>query len=399
MPAETPDNFSKRSLAGGFRSALIAQPEPDPGAWPSQSRVRTIQWTTGDLVGGRFQKSLYRFLADTIPVIGSCIWTWVRLVGAPGRWVVDDGSESTRTAAERILEDLSRRLYTDRWQSRRGTGALVTDLATMLFRDGLFGGFVLLSADGTEIDRFAVIDPARIGLSEAGGLPDRLVYETSRSQLNLQRPDFFYSSLGDSYTHPLGRSILQAVPFVSYIEQQLVDDMRRASHNAGFHRLHVKITPPERMGGESDTAYTDRVNQYFDATVEMVRGCDVDDNPVTWDNVSLDHIGPAKSRDVTNSWFIYGATTTWSDFKFDIVMRQVQSVQQQLSSFLERMGQIELVLKGHTATCRYEFDNTLTYQIADRIQSRSVEVDSLLKLYEAGLIDRDTAARQACRLI
>jgi hypothetical protein len=243
-----------------------------------------------------------------------------------------------------------------------------------------------------------------------------------KGSFELDRSDFYHIPLNGSLSEPLGRSVLKAIPFVSFIEQQLVDDMRRSSHNSGFHRLHVKITPPERTSGESDGAYIERINSYFDSTVSMIKSCAVDDNPVTWDNVAIDHLGPESSRGVTNSWFLnhramiedicsgtnlspfllgysYGATTTWSAFKFDIVMRQVKSVQAEVSHFLEWMGDIDLALAGFDAKCRFVFDNTFAYQATEKAAVESKQVDNILKLYNAGLIDEETAREKAGELV
>ena len=215
----------------------------------------------------------------------------------------------------------------------------------------------------------------------------------------------------------MGRSILHAVPFVAYIEQQLVDDMRRSSHNSGFHRLHVKITPPERQSGESDRNYVDRINKYFDDTVGMIRSCDVDDNPVTWDNIAIEHIGPSNTRAVVNSWFMhhramieeicagtnlapflmgysYGATNTWSAFKFDLVMRQVKTVQATIATFMEWLGRIDLALGGFEPGCRFVFDNTFTYQADEQARIENQRVENTLKLFESGLISKDEARKQ-----
>ncbi len=198
--------------------------------------------------------------------------------------------------------------------------------------------------------------------------------------------------------------------------------MRRSSHNAGFHRLHVKIAPPERMAGESDNAYADRINAYFDSTVRMIRACEVDDNPVTWDNVEIDYIGPEGARNASNSWFFkhralveeicsgvnlapfllgysYGDTTSWAAFKFDLVMRQARSVQAEAAAFLEWIGNIELALAGIDMQCRFEFDNTLNYQAEGRASVQAKHADSLLKLHQAGLIDDDTARAKATDLL
>jgi hypothetical protein len=359
---------------------------------------------------------LYRFLTDVIPAVHSCVWTWSRLAAASGEFkLVDPPNRSVEECARERLARLADSVYAGPLGRPVGLTSLLPELFTALFRDGLYGGFVILAPDGAGVEQFVPVDPINIRFESATGTPG-LHLELGAQRIDLQRPDFYYLPHGASVDRPFGQSILQAVPFVAYIEQQLIDDMRRSSHNAGFHRLHVKITPPERVAGESDTGYTTRVNAYFDATVDMIKSCEVDDNPVTWDNVEIGYIGPDKSRDVANSWFMshramieeicaatnlapyllgysYGATTTWSGFKFDIVMRQVRSVQAQAARFLEWLANLDLALAGLDVRCRYEFDNTFAYQVKDDVAIQTSRIDNMLKLYQAGLID-ETAARQ-----
>jgi len=97
--------------------------------------------------------------------------------------------------------------------------------------------------------------------------------------------------------------------------------------------------------------------------------------------------------------YSYGATTTWSAFKFDMVMRQVKSVQAEVAHFLEWIGNIDLALAGLEAKCRFMFDNTFVYQAADKAAIQSSRVDNVLKLYQAGLIDETTARDKAGELI
>jgi hypothetical protein len=97
--------------------------------------------------------------------------------------------------------------------------------------------------------------------------------------------------------------------------------------------------------------------------------------------------------------YSYGATTTWSHFKFDIVMRQVRSIQQKIARFLEWIAAVDLALAGLDVRVRYEFDNTFAYQAADRTKIQSSQADTILRLYEAGLIDKDLARDKACRLL
>lgn len=382
---------------------------------------RYLSCHTSEVKSGRYRTNLYRFLTDTIPVVSACVATWTRLSAAPGCFsVVDESSASNARGANDRLTGLAERLFRT---SPGGSGSIVTfltDIFTCLYRDGVFGGFLAVFKDGSGVDRFVVVDSA--ALAVGGDDCSRIVLELESGPVTLDRDDFYCIPLGGDLTNPLGRSILQSVPFVAYIEQQLVDDMRRASHNSGYHRLHVRVTPPERMAGESDQAYVDRINSYFDSTVSMIGSCRVDDNPVTWDNVAIEHIGPDNVRTVTNSWFLnhrgmveeicagtnlapfllgysYGATSTWSSFKFDLVMRQVKSVQAQVAALLEWIGNIDLALGGFECRCRFTFDNSFAYQAMEKAQVDASRVESLLKLYREGLLDKQTALQRAGELI
>lgn len=378
-----------------------------------------LKWTRPDVEAGRFRIMLNRFLARNIPVIHACIWTWVRLSAAPGTYKIHDSSgKQAESRGLTRLEKMCDGMYRNAHGDRAGLVSLLPDLFTSMYRDGFFGGFLTVQKDGGGVDSFIPVDPQHVSIGE-GDRSRRLELDIDGRTIGLDRPDFYFLPFNNGVAEPMGRSILQAVPFVAYVEQQLVDDMRRSSHNSGFHRLHVKITPPERLAGESDNAYTSRINGYFDDTVEMIRSCDVDDNPVTWDNVEIEHVGPSQARQLGNSWFLthramvedicagtnlapyllgysYGATTTWSAFKFDVVMRQVRSVQAEVARFLEWIGNIELAMAGIDARCRFVFDNTFAYQAMDRSSVETSRVDNILKLFNAGLIDEENA-RSAVR--
>lgn len=381
-----------------------------------------LRWSQNDLENGRHRKMLYRFLADNVPLVHACLWTWVRLSAAPGEFKVigSTGGKSEKQAATR-LENLARTIYTNIQGNRVGLKSMIPELFVSLFRDGIFGGFVTVKADRSGLDQFLPVDPINLS-SEETTRGNRLILNGDKGKLKLDRPDFYYIPFNSSISQPFGSSILQAVPFIAYIEQQLVDDMRRTSHNSGFHRLHVKITPPERLAGESDSGYTNRINDYFDSTVQMIKTLDVDDNPVTWDNVLIEHAGPDKARGTTNSWFMnhramiedicagthlapyllgysFGATTTWSGFKFDVVMRQVRSIQSEVAHFLEWLGNIDLALAGLDARCRFEFDNSLSYQAKDEQHIDASRVDNIIKLHQAGLIDQQTAREKIWKLL
>ncbi|UCC43209.1 MAG: hypothetical protein JSU65_08655 [Candidatus Zixiibacteriota bacterium] len=408
--------------SAGLAGAKVAKAASDRRFQTRDRLGAMLKLSSGDIGSGRFRIMLYRFLTEQVPAVSACVWTWVRLSAAVGEYrVASDGKQSEDVRAQARLNDLWQRGYTNLLGNRVGLASLMPDLFASLFRDGLFGGFVTVDRDGSGVDQFLPVDPIDIQVDEQGQTR-RLMLDLDHARINLDRPDFYFIPFSAGISRPTGRSMLQPIPFVSYIEQQLVDDMRRTSHNSGYHRVHVRITPPERMAGESDSAYTDRINSYFDSTVRMIQTCELDDNPVTWDNVAIDCIGPDKSREVSNSWFVnhramveeicagtnlapyllgysYGATTTWSNFKFDVVMRQVRSIQSEVAHFLEWLGNIDLALAGLDRKCRFVFDNSFAYQAVDRLALRSGEIENLLKLYQAGLIDKDTASVKVRELV
>ncbi len=243
---------------------------PAPKLTTSRHLGNILRWSASDPLNTRYRTQLYRFLTDQIPLINAAIWTWVRLSAAPGSWKIPNAGAAIESKALARLETLNSRLFGSPHTRPVSIDAMLPDLFATLFRDGLFGGILTVAPDASSVDRFIPIDPADIIREDVNGKP-ALFLERDTTRIPLDRPDFYYIPFAASISEPFGRSILQAIPFVAYIEQQLVDDMRRSSHNAGFHRLHVKITPPERISGESDQAYTERINEYFDATVEMIR--------------------------------------------------------------------------------------------------------------------------------
>ncbi len=419
--------FRKKSGEAGAVSSTYVQPEAVKSVGKQSLKTSgeinaLLDYSQNDVQSGRFRIMLYRFLTDNIPTVNSCIWTWVRLSASPGEFqIIEESNGSQKTVAESRLKQLSERLSVGESGNPVALTTFLADLYCSLYRDGLFAGFLTVNQDASGIDRFIPVDPAEVRI-DCDSPTRKLILEAPDKDIDLERKDFYYIPLNAGIKRPLGRSILQAIPFVSAVEQQLVNDMQKSAHNAGYNRLHIKITPPVRTGGESDSAYVKRINEYFDSTVSLIKTIEVEDNPVTWDNISIEHIGPEGGRTTTNSWFVnhramieeicagtnlapfllgysYGATTTWSAFKFDMVMRQVRSVQSEVAQFLEWIGNIELALAGIDARCRFVFDNSFTYQATDEAEIRKAQVDNVLKLYQAGLIDEKIARVKAGELL
>jgi hypothetical protein len=386
--------------------------------------VRGITFSTNEWRESRFRVRLYRFMAESIPLVGAVIWTWARLAAAPGRFIfIRDDRSVEDPHADLILKDLFQRINRICFGRAGNQEDFLPPFFQSLYLDGAVLGRIELASDVSAVDGYRFFDPARTEIEIGPSGDIRALESTDAGETVHAGPDLFYYALNASLTNPYGRSILGAVPFVAYIEQQLLDDMRRSMHNAGYHRLHVKIHPPDKREGESDEAYAGRANAYFDSTVGMIRAIEPEDNPVTWDDVTIEHIGPSGPGGAkTSNWYLnhramieeicsgthlspfllgysYNATTNWAQFKYDLVMRQVRSVQSAAINFLNWLANIELALKGCACRAEWRFDNALPALAGEQAEVKSKEAAGIISLYTAGLIDKETACRAAGRLV
>jgi len=386
--------------------------------------TRGITFSPNERQDNRFRVRLYRFMAESIPLIGAVIWTWARLAAAPGRFIfITNDRPVEDPQADQILKEFFDRINRVCFGHAGTEEDFLPPFFQSLFLDGAVLGRMELASDLSAIAGFRFFDPARTELEIDSSGSIRVIESADHGEVAHAGPDLFYYALNASLTNPYGRSIIKAVPFVAYIEQELLDDMRRSMHNAGYHRLHVKIHPPDRREGEADEAYAGRANGYFDSTVRMIREIEPEDNPVTWDDVTIEHIGPAGPGGAkTSSWYVnhramieeicsgthlspfllgysYNATTNWAQFKYDLVMRQVRSVQAAATSFLTWLANIELALKGCHCRAEWRFDNSLPALAGEQAEVKSKEATSIINLYTAGLIDKETACRAAGRLV
>ncbi len=387
-------------------------------------RGGTIIFQPADWRQSGFRVRLYRFMAESIPLVNSVIWTWSRLAAAPGDYILTrDEKPADVPEAGTTLRNLFRRINRVNFGHAGGPGDLLQPFFHSLFLDGAVLGRLELEKDLSGIADFRFFDLARTEISLLPTGEIRALESTEEGERAYSGPNLFFYALNADTANPYGRSILKAVPFVAYVEQQLVDDMRRTMHNAGYHRLHIRVAPPDRREGESDDSYVDRANDYFDRTVSMIKDIEPEDNPVTWDDVSIEYIGPKNlGGNRVSSWYLthrsmveeicsgthlapfllgyaYNATTNWAQFKYDLVMRQVRSVQSAAVNFLNWLADIELSLRGFSATAGWQFDNSLSALAGDEAEIKHTQAEYIVELYQAGLIDREAAADKAARLL
>ena len=388
---------------------------------PKSRRVSADQAEWSFAAGAPMDRSftirLHRFLRDHIPILKTVIWTWTRLANSPHHFeVIGDVDRTTEERVHAVLDDLDRRIFPERIVRFGGFDALLIQFFSTLFTDGAVAGELSLLPSRRGLDRFDYIDTATLDYAADHTGHWRLQQRHDDKLISLDSDAIFYQPLDADAGHPAGKSLLAAVGFVSRIEQELVRDMRLSMRNAGYHRLHVKIHPPEQAPGESETDYTARANAYFDATTVALRDLDVDDNPITWDDVEIAHIGPSAQVTASRNWYLnhramiedvisgchlapfmlgysYGTTQTWAKFKYEMVGRQIVTLQRAASRFCEWIAGIELALAGVSAQVRHVFDNSLEFDRRERFETDRTQTDVVLRQLDAGLLSVDEARR------
>ncbi len=83
--------------------------------------------------------------------------------------------------------------------------------------------------------------------------------------------------------------------------------MQKSQEKAGYNRLHVAIKKPERRLGETENAYIERANGYFEDTVTLFSGIKPSDSAVTWDDIEIKTVGPASGYRQRHQFMVHVA--------------------------------------------------------------------------------------------
>lgn len=361
---------------------------------------------------------LYRFLRDNIPVLNSAVWVWTRFCTPPGHYEFKGSDDqSLLDRAKKVIDDMEQRIFGCSFQKFAGIESMLFQFFSSLLTDGAVCGEVTVSPNGERLDKFFFIDPATIRFKLKNGIEWELYQEQKGKLVKLNPFSTFYYGLDVDPSDPRGKSIFSSVPFVVRIEQRLLEDMHKTMHNAGYHRLHVKIKPPERFSFESDQAYLDRANRYFGDTVEMMKKIAPEDNPVTWNDVEITYVGPSGHYSSSSSWYInhktliedicagvhldpfilgysYGPAYNWAQIKYELMLRFVVSIQSPAGRFLEWLRNLELALKGIPLRCTQHFDNKKTFDLLEKYQAEKIRLENVLKKVESGFITQEQGKRE-----
>ena len=353
---------------------------------------------------------VYRFLRDAIPDISDAVWTWKRLCQTGyDIEIIDASSDVAKQRAHRLLRELDARVN----GGDRGMDGLLDIFFTSLFTYGAAAVEIVLSQSRESIFDIVPIDVWTIRFRrENGRLQAYQIHEGEEIALPMDR--FVYVGLDRDGTNPYGRSMLRSIPFVVKIQQRLIQDMAKATHNAGWSKLHVKYTPDERQRGESAEGYGQRIQSNFDQLRAKLSGLEADQNLVTYDNVGIELIRGDQSSQVfygnhkaieeqviTGMHLMpillgrnYGTTETYGTMQFEVINRHLEAVNRGIQRLLERVYNFELALMWGEAQARVNMRSNRTVDVLKEAQACGKEIENALALRDAGFLDHDEAARR-----
>ncbi len=348
---------------------------------------------------------VYRFLRDAIPDVSDAIWTWKRLCQTG--WDVDyrDASSHTATArARRLIAALDARVNS----GDRGMEGLLDIFYTSLFTYGAAAVEIVLSQSRESIYDVVPVDVWTVRFTrEDGKLQAWQVLDGHAIKLPMDR--FIYVGMDREGTNPYGRSMLRSIPFVVKIQQRLIEDMAKATHNAGWSKLHVQYAGEEKARGESVDAWQERMRANLNSLRDKLAGIEADQNLVTYDNVKVsmlrgdqhaqifyDNHKAIEEQVITGMHLMpillgrnYGTTETYGTAQFEIINRQVEGVNRSVQNLLERLYNFELALMWGEATATVKMRTNRTVDVLKEAQAREKEIGNVLRLKDAGLMDDD----------
>ena len=381
----------------------------------SRLRLNTAIFDRGSgfIYNGHNRGDFYRYLRDSIPIVSAAVWTWRRLCATPQTLIIE-GSEKEVSEAWGIIEALEKRIHPNRFLRDKGVNRLCEDFFLEMFTTGAYAGLIVPFADGSGIDYFHQLDASIIHWEEGDRLKPYIENERG-DKVYLPSDTFYFSALGTDIKNPGGIEPLASIPFVVAIEQMMLEDMARSSHNAGNPRLNVRITPPARFDSEGDAEYIERVNSYFDETVNQFHRLEPDENLFTWSDVEIKVVGAEPGRsyvwklnremvveDVVTGlklfpWVLgrsHGATKNWVQAQFNILMQIVDSVQEAGVGFTDWLRTTELRMAGNLALPKHKFAPNQDPFLLEKRKAEGIHFNTVHAKFKEGYISRDQASQE-----
>ncbi len=357
-----------------------------------------------------YMLQVYRFLRDAIPDISDAVWTWKRLCQTGfDVEICEASSEAARRRAEGLIARLNERVN----GGDRGMDGLLDIFYASLFTYGAAALEIVLAHSRESIHDVVPVDAWTVRFKREEGRLQAYQLHHGESIL-LPQDRFLYVGMDRDGTNPYGRSMLRCIPFVVKIQQRLMEDMAKATRNAGWSKLHVQYLPEPQARGETAEQFNERASANLEALRTRLNGLEADQNLVTFENVKVsllrgdqsshvfyDNHKAIEEQVITGMHLMpillgrnYGTTETYGTAQFEIINRHVEAVNRSVKRILERLYNFELALMWGEAKARVHFRQNRTVDILKEAQARGKEIENVMKLRVGGFITQDDAAKR-----
>ncbi len=350
--------------------------------------------------------AFYRYIRDSIPIVGAAHWAWVKLCNTPNI-IKFDGAEE---AAKKATDELRRRILENPYSFGDSMNILSEMIFSELFLCGRYLAEIVTLPDGG-VDYLKSLDSFKLKFERKERWAGYYGLEGQTKKL-LDPEKVIYLCLSNDSVNPLGIEPLGSIPFVLQIEQQFLADMAKSSHNAGYPRLQISITPPAAWDNEEAEAYTARINKYFDDTVDVFSELDVDKNIFTWNDVEVKIVGGDQGR--TWTWKIHreqiiedvitgmklfpwvlgrshGTTKEWVRSQYNLLMQVVDSVQANAAEALQTILNMNLAGQDIKSQARFSFEPNKDPFETERENAFDRRIENVKKLLGMKAIEEEEA--------
>lgn len=353
---------------------------------PRMASRKTLPWSTG--IGrqewlndpGEFLQDYYCYVRNKVPIVSNGIGVWVDLSSTGRTLQLAGGSDNHQKGAAKVLDALDNRLYEFDFEHGSGIAKLCDLFFLSFYTNGRFCAELVPFADGRGVAYLALTNPFSIKFRRSPRTKRLEIFQRQGSgYVRLPKERIFYAALDPDEKNPYGISLLDSIPWVLEIKEQMMRDMAVSSHNAGIPRLHIRITPPEPLPGESPADYHARLNSHFDEAVTQFRDLNPEDNVFSWAHVEVDIVGRSGGAREQFSWSVnservteeviaglhlfgwvlgysFSTTKNWVNSQYDLLVSRVQRGQSQGKRFLEWIQNAELRMRGIPTRVEWSFE-------------------------------------------
>jgi len=363
-----------------------------------------------------FYKQFYRLIARFYPMASDAVWVWKYLCSTKQHTDYEGGSDTQKNLAKELTSRLDARISPLKFVQGGGMDFLLNQFFDSLFTFGRFAGEMIPDPNLESILAVNVLDPFKVKFADNPARTPHICRDNSQNYFQANENTFFYYGLDMSNDNPYGAAMLDSCSYLMQVAEEMMEDMRLSSANAGTPRLHIKVKQPSQSEGESIEDYSKRCSSYFESYMSQFQEIEADDNFYSWDDLTIGSVGGNNNQgfvwkinrqvvdeEIVSGFHLYpwvlaksfSTTKNWVRSQFDLIMSQVESVQSAAKRFSEWIRNTNLKLAGiNDTTVHHSFIPVRDPARKDIAIAESFEIANAERKTRDGFISPDDAARE-----